>query len=223
MNRQNERALQPGTAEDPKNEILNIRNANIISTKNQKNSDIVSSNVQAETLKTKLDFALYLASIGYRVFPCVPNMKIPTITEWPVKATRDPEQIREWWSGRCVVITSKGKKKTLSANCNIGICPGLDWVILDVDIKKNNPGAESLQQLITEGLPHPTFAVWTPSGGIHLYYENTDKRPIKSVTHWRPGIDIRAHGGQGVGPGSTIDGIPYKIYEFEEVANANNQ
>jgi hypothetical protein len=222
MNSQIEGALQPGTAEDPKNEILNIRNTNIIPTENQVNTNAFGFTVQKVAKKTKLDFALYLASIGYRVFPCVPNMKSPSITGWQTKATRDPEQIKKWWSGRCQVITSRGNTRILSADCNIGISPGLDYIILDVDVKNDQPGLESLQKLINEGLPHPGFAVRTPSGGIHLYYENTDKRPIKSVTHWRPGIDIRAYGGLSVGPGSTIDGIPYKIYEFEEVTHATS-
>ena len=195
---------------------------NMTPIRSPENNDCFGLPVEDGTLKTKLDFALYLASIGYRVFPCVPNEKSPSITGWQTKATRDPEQIKKWWSGRCQVITSRGNTLILSADCNIGISPGLDYIILDVDVKNDNPGLESLQKLIDEGLPHPGFAVRTPSGGIHLYYENTDKRPIKSVTHWRPGIDIRAHGGLSVGPGSTIDGIPYTIYHFEEVIHATS-
>ena len=108
-----------------------------------------------------------------------------------------------------------GKKLTLSSDCNIGVCPGLDFIILDVDIKNGGLGAESLQQLISEGLLL-TFAVLTPSGGVHLYYQNPDRRPVKSITNWRPGIDIRGNTGQGVGPGSVINGKQYKILERNE-------
>lgn len=154
-----------------------------------------------------LDKALALAAKGFRVFPCVPNSKLPTITDWPNKATCDEAQIREWWSGDCVVITSNGKNLKLRKNCNIGICPGDSYVIIDVDIKGEYK--KSLNKLKADGLP-PTYTVRTPSGGLHLYYLHPGGT-IKSATNWMPGIDIRGNGGQGVGPGSILNEVAYAV------------
>lgn len=160
-----------------------------------------------------LDKALALAAQGFRVFPCVPNSKLPIITDWPNKATTNEVQIREWWSGSCVVVTSKGKNLKLRKNCNVGICPGNSYVIIDVDIKGDYK--ESLAKLKADGLP-PTYTVRTPSGGLHLYYLHPGGT-IKSVANWMPGIDIRGNGGQGVGPGSTIDSKEYTVVTDRQV------
>jgi len=161
-----------------------------------------------------LEKALALAAQGFRIFPCVPNAKLPTITDWPNKATTNEAQIREWWSGSCVVVTSNGKNLKLKKNCNIGICPGDSYVIIDVDIKGDYK--TSLAKLKADGLP-PTYTVRTPSGGLHLYYLHPGGT-IKSVANWMPGIDIRGNGGQGVGPGSVIDGKMYTVATDRQVA-----
>lgn len=155
--------------------------------------------------------ALNLARLGCRVFPCVPGKKLPSIAEWPTRATTDEAQIREWWSGDCVVTTKNGKQLKLSANCNIGFVPGDDNLIIDVDCKNGDlSGKRSLDTLVSRGLP-PTFTVQTPSGGLQLYYRKPDKRYIKSIADWMPGIDIRGTRGQGVGPGSIVDGVSYTV------------
>jgi hypothetical protein len=46
----------------------------------------------------KLEAALALARDGYRVFPIVPNAKVPAITGWQIAATRSEDQIKQWWS-----------------------------------------------------------------------------------------------------------------------------
>jgi len=162
-----------------------------------------------------LDKALALASRGFRVFPCVPNTKLPTITDWPNKATTDEATIRDWWSGKCVVTTKAGKNLKLKKNCNIGVAPGLNYIIVDVDVKGGYK--ESLAKLKADGLP-PTFTVRTPSGGLHLYYRHPGGR-VRSQANWMPGIDIRGNGGQGVGPGSVIDGKYYEIAIDKEIAD----
>ncbi len=161
-----------------------------------------------------LNKALALAARGFRVFPCVPGSKLPTVTDWPTVATTDEAQIREWWSGTCVVITKKGNKLKLKKNCNIGICPGSAYVIIDVDLKGDYK--KSLAQLQADGLP-PTFTIRTASGGLHLYYLHPGGH-IKSVANWLPGLDIRGNGGQGVGPGSLVDGNAYTLIADKPVA-----
>lgn len=168
---------------------------------------------------TKLNSAIEAARRGFRVFPLVPDTKTPSLVSWPVKATTDEATIREWWSGNCTVTTSKGNQLTLSPDCNIGICPGLDWIIIDVDTKNDSRGMRTFRELVDSGALPRTLMVQTPSGGIHLYYKNTKKLPIKSIANWNPdniegfksGIDIRGHVGQGVAPGSSIGKNFYKI------------
>lgn len=154
-----------------------------------------------------LDHALKLASQGFRVFPLVPKTKLPAITEWPKAATCDEQTIRLWWSGKFTTTTKAGKALLLKPDCNIGICPKDDYVIIDIDLKGDY--RHSLELLKAKGLP-PTYTVRTPSGGLHLYYHHPGGY-IKSLSNWMPGLDIRGNAGQGVGPGSVVEGIAYTV------------
>jgi hypothetical protein len=37
-----------------------------------------------------------LAAEGFRIFPVVPNAKIPALSDWPNKATADTDQLLRW-------------------------------------------------------------------------------------------------------------------------------
>src|SRR5580698_6159793 len=99
------------------------------------------------------DFALQLAENGFCVFPCEVNGKLPTIKDYPHRATIDAAQIRSWWNG---------KQK------NIGISTshfgaGEALLVLDIDLKNDKRGDLSLMRLELEGFDLPsTFEVTTP-------------------------------------------------------------
>lgn len=176
-----------------------------------------------------LDAALAAANKGFRVFPVGANSKTPILACWPQLATRDETTIREWWSGNFKTKTKKGREFKIPADANIGICPGDDFVIVDVDtdITHGSSGVAELNKLIAEGLPK-TFTVKTTSGGLHLYYKHPagkldvpgyDTSYVKSIGSWRQddqtkpssGIDVRGNKGQGIFVGSLIDGVPYTL------------
>lgn len=62
-----------------------------------------------------------------------------------------------------------------------GVVPSNNFLILDVDIKEGQNGKKSLKFLKDNGLPTETFAVRSPSGGLHLYY-NPPKHYTPSST-----------------------------------------
>ena len=69
-----------------------------------------------------MDSALKYAKLGLAVFPLFPKSKKPATEHGFKDATKDPEQIRYWW--------------TVQPDCDIGIATG--WrsgglVVVDVD------------------------------------------------------------------------------------------
>src|SRR5579871_6600150 len=84
--------------------------------------------------RTQLDYALHAARSGYSVFPCVADGKTPQIRRWESLATTDEAQIRRWW--------------TKWPTANIGAAVGASGItVLDVDVKQEKRGAESLEEL----------------------------------------------------------------------------
>lgn len=147
-----------------------------------------------------MNTALALAALGFHVFPLIPGTKIPAIKEFPERATRDPEQIRRWWSERPY---------------NIGISTtrfrgGEALVAVDVDTKKGKRGDLELFRLeIDEGRAFPTtYNQATPTGGRHMLYSAPS--PVKQGENvLARGLDIRGKGGYVVGAESIIDGTEY--------------
>lgn len=156
------------------------------------------------------DFAILLAQSGFCVFPCGVNGKLPTIKDFPRRATTDAARIRLWWNGKQKNIgISTGHFGTDEALC-----------VVDVDVKNGKRGDLSLMQLEMEGRDFPpTFEVLTPSNGRHLYY----KVPValrQGVDTLGSGIDTRSLGGYVLGPGSVIDDKEYIITNKIPVASA---
>lgn len=156
-----------------------------------------------------LESALDLARAGYRVFPLIPNGKTPAIKNWQTEATKIEERVHAWWwtgADYC--------------DANIGIATGNGLVVLDCDTKppsakwpEGRKGLDSLALLDSLDLPR-SMRVATPNNGVHVYLR-TDTKRFNSVDAMRefPGIDIRGDGGYVVGPGSVIDGIPYRVID----------
>lgn len=155
----------------------------------------------AKTLQ-KLDHALQLAELGFRVFPLTPGRKTPPKDfPWKEEATRDTARIKEWWGA--------------DPNLNIGVAMGQGTIVVDADTKKDKPGLASLETLDLLGLPQ-SFRVKTPSGGMHVYLrvEKQHHNRVDSIPDY-PGIDIRSDDGYVLGPGSVIDGKTYEAIPGE--------
>ena len=159
----------------------------------------ISKLSEAESPKSKLDCALDLVARGFRIFPLVPNSKIPAINGWKDRATRDPALVCQVWE---------------RDDYNIGVyCDGM--IVIDVDVKHGKPGMASLMEL---GIDLATYTVRTPSGGLHLYYAGANVG--LSAGRIGAGLDVRSGGGYVVGPGSTIDGTAYVIERDAAIAPA---
>lgn len=147
-----------------------------------------------------------LAAQGFSVFPLRPNTKLPAISKWQTKATRDIHQIERWIAAH--------------PGANWGIATGRfgegeALVVVDVDNKSGKRGDAALLGLELEGCEFPsTLESSTPSGGRHLIYRAPV--PVKQgVDTLGPGLDMRSAGGFIVAPGSMIDGKPYSANEAE--------
>ena len=149
---------------------------------------------------SKLETALALAERGFHIFPCEPNGKLPVIKDYPNRATRDEETIRRWFAGTDrnigISTTKFGDNQAL--------------VVVDVDNKGGKNGDEKIFELELQGYELPaSLEQSTPSGGRHIIYATA--HPLKQgVNVLGTGLDIRSRGGYIVGPGSEIDGKPYK-------------
>lgn len=133
--------------------------------------------------------AFACSRFGWRVFPLRPDTGTPAFTSWPERATADPDQIRQWWTGEF-------------ARCGVGIATGAEsglWV-LDIDVKDAD-GFDSLRELCarhgtgTEPFSR-TMCVTTPSGGAHVYFAwddacGTEGGVRNSAKQLAPGLDVR--------------------------------
>jgi hypothetical protein len=155
----------------------------------------------------KLDQALKLAAQGFHIFPLEPNSKIPHIDGFPRRATRDPQQLRAWWT--CPVME-------IEQDFNIGISTshyGDDEALLvvDIDNKGTKHGDDTVLELELQGLElPPTRMQHTPTGGHHMVYRvPTAVKQGVDIFGKGSGLDTRSSGGYIVAAGSEIDGRPY--------------
>lgn len=142
---------------------------------------------------TKLDAALKLAERGFRVFPLLPNSKLPALQgDWREHATCDPAKIRALWE---------------SNDYNIGIWTK-GFLILDFDTKRD--GLKDFDALVDKGL-NTDAMVRTQSGGLHVYLRLPPNTEVaNSVGKIGKGVDVRGGNGYVVAPGSIIDGKAYE-------------
>jgi len=154
-------------------------------------------------MKHKEEYLKYYTCKGQRVFPCYPNNKNPLTDHGYKDASLDQNVVDDWWDRY--------------PDANIGLVTGkqANLVVVDVDVKNNAGGMESLKELQALcGEEFDTKVVETPSGGLHYYFSYPDTEiEIKCMTNFMPGIDIRAEGGYVVAPGSSIDD---KQYTFKD-------
>lgn len=142
-----------------------------------------------QQFNTPLDGALYLVGMGMKVFPCMPNEKMP------VKGLKWKDWAEQSNKERVLAYGN------VNPDCNWAVsCGPSNLVVLDIDLKvevgKEKNGYESLKSLPSTP---KTFAVETPSGGMHLYYSG---KTTNSVGDIGAGLDTRSVGGYVIAPGS---------------------
>jgi hypothetical protein len=144
-----------------------------------------------------LDAALDYAKQGFYVIPLPAGQKKPPPSGWKQSATKDSEKIKEIWN------------KTPDAN--IGIVCGYEsgLYVIDVDVKDNAGGFDSLAEIEKQIGPINAPEVITPSGGKH-YYFRMPKEPLGNKVNVLPGIDARSNGGYVVAPPSVIEEGEYR-------------
>jgi hypothetical protein len=164
----------------------------------------------------RLAETLLAAEQGWHVFPVIPNDKRPAITDWPHRATTDPDRIRAFW--------------TAHPAYNVGVATGpSNLVVIDLDVAKPGQmppdgfnmlgigeGADVLALLAERAgaVVSETYTVRTPSGGTHLYYRapvGVRLHNTKSALGWL--IDTRAHGGYVVASGSILPTGAYELVD----------
>ena len=123
--------------------------------------------------------------------------KHPRIKSWQVKASPDPETIRQWWT------------RWPSANVCIATGSVSGVVVLDVDPRHG--GDESVKVLQDS---HPAFSETpvsrTGGGGLHFFFQHPGRR-VPNKVGLLPGIDIRGDGGFVIAPPSLhVSGEVYK-------------
>jgi len=137
--------------------------------------------------------AMAYAIAGIPVHPLRRRSKVPATTEGVKDATTDLGTIRGWWG--------------MQPGFNIGLACGAVFDALDVDVKGEAPGAESLRRIKALGYVSGAFAVQsTPTGGKHLLFAPGGGGNHASA---RTGLDFRGRGGYIVGAPSIVEAGPY--------------
>ena len=141
--------------------------------------------------------ALKIAEQGQPVFPCRTEgkkAKRPFTRNGLHDASTDPEMIDRWWRQH------KGAA--------IGVPTGVQWDVLDVDVKAAVDGRVHLPYLNRLGLLNGCQRVaQTPSGGWHLYFKATPG--VTNRSNAGLGLDVRGLGGYVLAPPSYIDTDDY--------------
>lgn len=159
--------------------------------------------------------AILYASMGWALLPVRPADKVPALRDWPNKATRDPENIHQWFQD--------------NPDYNIGIATGEksdSIIVIDLDVKSHEKvdGTEIARvwQMSHGQWPH-TVTSRTGGGGQHFFFRVP--RPIPGSVNRELGVDIRAQGSQAILPPSVHSSGSRYYWDVSpcdcEVADAN--
>lgn len=137
---------------------------------------------------------------GFSLIPLKEDSKKPAVS-WANYIHRKPtrEEYAQW--------AELGLFKT-----GYGIVTGSVSGISVVDVDFKHGGMDSLAEHDIDILSVFTWMVDTPNG--RHYYFKYDKAARQGADRFGVGVDIRNDGGFVVGPGSTVEGKPYK-WAFE--------
>jgi len=151
------------------------------------------------------------AQRGWKVFPLVAGEKRPLHQGGFHNATDDIEAICTW-----------------NPNCNLGVATGSvsGFWVLDIDIKGESNGVESMKKAIAKygDLPE-TLVQQTASGGYHYFFKQPDY-DWAGNSNGDTGIDVRANRGYTIVPPSRLiktskhEAGSYKWLNDNEIAEA---
>jgi hypothetical protein len=133
------------------------------------------------------------AELGYPVFPCAPDQKVPLTEHGFRDASVDPDQVDRWWAQHPAA--------------NVGIATeGL--VVVDVDGADNPwPADDPDRALDLAGAP----LAQTPRAGRHVWFRQPAGRRWRCTEgRLADKVDTRADGGYVVVPPSVVEGRPYR-------------
>ena len=137
--------------------------------------------------------AFRLALRGFAVFPLAVCSKVPRPgSHGFLEANSDPGVARARWN------------KWPSANIGIATGPASGFWVLDID---SPTGIDTMKALVRiHGKPAPTVVVFTPNGGLHLWFKWPEFGPEirNSAGRVGPGIDVRGEGGYITAPPSVL-------------------
>lgn len=156
--------------------------------------------------------ALSEAEAGHFVLPLAPRSQIPPqhFRDWETAATRDPRKIEQWWSSRpynVAIACGPSGLLVVDLDPSHGDQPPPQWA-------GDRSGLDVFSRLLdAAGQPWPeTYAVATPSGGQHLYFQAPEEPKLRNTQGrlgWR--IDTRGHGGYIVAAGSVRPHGSYRL------------
>lgn len=133
----------------------------------------------------------------------------------PLKNGRKYPVARNWQDRVWSEFTDEEKRGWTGYGVN---CGRADLVVIDCDRHDESAdGVKNFHDLCNEhGFdPETTFAVSTPSGGVHYYFSrkgvDEDVKIGNSPGGLPDGVDVRGSGGQVVGPGSRTSDGEYRI------------
>lgn len=155
-----------------------------------------NENGDARANPTRPEAARGYARRGWAVLP-VGQDKKPLTAHGSHDATKDERIIQRLW--------------TSWPDALIGIATGRisGVVVLDIDVRPDGSGFDSLDRLGISILPGAPTA-HTPSGGVHLFFEAPSLEVKNSASKIGPHLDVRGDGGYIIvppGPGRSWDPI----------------
>jgi len=154
----------------------------------------------SQLISSLLRAALRYAELGFPVFPCAPDGKVPITPRGFKDATTDPAQIEKWWEKY--------------PDANIGI-PTAGLLVVDVD-GEDNPWPADPER--AGDLASGPISL-TPRGGRHHIFRQPAGRTWRNTTgRIAEHVDTRADGGYIVVPPSVVDGKSYRWAETFELA-----
>ena len=200
----------------------------------------VSTRPPVDMTSHQRSVALTWVARGFPVVPCSKTDKGALVKGFRRDASpeelaqfSDPETVRAWWSGRyrrdhVGLLTGRGSD-------------GRGLVVVDLDMPKGDAGplegrwsgchggTDVLELLAREaGADWPeTYTVLTPSGGMHLYFQQPQDGPLigcatgegPTAPHIGPLVDVRGIGGYVIAAGSysTAQGRAYERVSAPEL------
>lgn len=156
----------------------------------------------------KLSHIKQYVSNGWHVLPVGFN-KAPTIPNGCRGASSDTDTVTNWW------------KENPKWNVGIATGPKSGFWVIDVDIKDNVDGWESLEKHFGDRWsfdPQTQLIAKTASEGFHFLFQWDKNIPARNYIGVLPGVDIRGDGGYIVAaPSVAMTKKGWKQYQWNDL------